>query len=86
MAQPLTFRQLAGIHHDRASLYSGLAKDKRQAARAMLQTFTNETSEADKLTAIALFDKAVHYHQLGVSAAQSETDANVDADAAGEPA
>jgi hypothetical protein len=86
MAQPLTYRQLAGIHHDRASIFDRLAKDKRRDARALMQTFTNETPEANKLQAIALFDKAVHYHQLGVSATQQETDANEAADAAGEPA
>jgi hypothetical protein len=84
MAQPLTYRQLAGIHGDRANIFESLAKAKRNEARAIV--IDSNTTESVKLTAIALFDKAVHYHQLGVSATQQQADANAQADAAGEPA
>jgi pantothenate kinase type III len=86
MAQALTFRQVAGIHGDEAGIFDGLAKAKRNEARALKQTFDSNTTEAVKLQCIALYEKAIHYYQMAESHTQQETDYNAMADAAGEPA
>lgn len=86
MANPLTYRQKAKIHEDVASVFDGLAKQKRQEGNAARQALTSESTEAERLAVTELYKKALHYCQMGESHTVQQADANAAADAAGEPA
>jgi hypothetical protein len=86
MANPLTYRQKAKIHEDQSSIFDGLAKLKRQEGNAAKQTLDSNSTEPQRLAAIALYDKALHYCQMGESHTTQQADNNALADAAGEPA
>jgi hypothetical protein len=86
MANPLTHRQKAKIHEDEASVFDALAKAKRQEGNTARQALDSNSTEAQRLAVIALYDKALYYCQMGESHAVQQADETAAADAAGEPA